>query len=253
MKLTVGIKGLDAATQALTERFSARRLNAAAATALTRTASQVGAAWEAQLQSRFDRPTPATVRAVVVRRAEASRLEAEVFIRDKASGTPPVEWLAPEEFGGGRRLKKFERALIAQGSMPAGMRVVPGPGARLDAYGNVSRGTIVQVIAQLGAQYSPGYARVISPSAERRATKALATGRKYFAIRERVGGLAAGIYLRQAGRKIVPVFYFVRSVAYRPRTELRREAHAIVSRQFGQQLARAIGESAARLSARDGR
>lgn len=248
MKLTVDFKGLDAATKALAERFSERRLNAAAATALTRTARVIGADWEQQLQSRFDRPTRATTNAVLVKRAELTNLQAEVLIRDRASGTPPVEWLAPGEYGGARRMKKFEQALVAQGSMPAGKRAVPGPGVKLDAYGNVPRSTIIQVIAQLGAQFSPGYARVISPSATKRAEKSLATGRKYIAIRQTKGQLAAGIYLRQGGRKLVPIFYFVGGASYRNRTDLKTEARRIAARELGPQVARAISESATRLA-----
>lgn len=248
MRVGIEVTGLDGAMASLSA-FSERRLNAAVATALTRTVRKIGDAWQDQLGSVFDRPTRATQNAAFVRPAQASAPVAEAFIRDRAAGTPPVEWLAPNEFGGARRVKKFEAALVAQGSMPAGMRAVPGPGAVLDSYGNVSRGQIIQVLSQLGAQYSPGYARVISASAEKRAAKALASGRKYIAIPRDHGKLEAGIYRREGGRQLVPIFYFTRAATYRPRSSLLKQADAIAVREFGAQLRTAIRESAARLSA----
>ena len=251
--LTLKIDGLQQTREAL-KAFSDRRFTSAVATALTRTASVIGKQWTGQLQSRFDRPTPATQRAVVVKRAEntAEVLTAEVKLRDqlRGRGTPPVEWLATQELGGQRRIKKFEQALQAQGSMPAGWKAVPGPGAKLDGFGNVTRGQIVQVIAQLGAQFSPGYARVISASAARRAARAVQTGRAYVAIQPgNKTGLTPGVYER-AGKALRPVFFFVKSASYSRRLNLigagMREAQAVLNREF----ARAVSESAARLTQR---
>lgn len=249
MRVTVDLGGFDAATKALIDRFSERRINAAAATALTRTARAVEKVWGNQLRNTLDRPTRATTEAVVVKQATASNLTAEVFIKDQAGsrGTAPVEWLLPDEIGGPRKLKKFEQALIAQGSMPAGMRAVPGPAAKLDAYGNVSRGTIVQVIAQLGAQYSPGYRQVISKSAVKRAQKALLSGREYVAIPRPRGQLKAGIYQRK-GRALLAVFYFVGRTTYRAITGLNRTAERTVVLELGDQFLRALDESAQRLA-----
>lgn len=252
--LKIELQGLDDARSALQD-FSQRRFTSAVATALTRTANTLGQQWTQQLTTRFDRPTPATVRAVVVRRAEntAATLVAEVKLRDqlRAEGaTPPVEWLATQETGGRRRIKKFEQALQAQGSMPAGWVAAPGPAAKLDAYGNVTRGQIVQVLAQLGAQYSPGYARVISASAAKRAARAVQTKRAYIAMQPgNKAGLTPGVYERQ-GRRLLAVFFFVRSATYRRRLDLIGGAQRDVGRVLSREFDRAISESAARLAAR---
>lgn len=252
--LNLKIDGLKETREAL-RAFSDRRFTSAVATALTRTANVIGKEWTGQLGSRFDRPTPATQRAVVVKRAEntAAVLVAEVKLRDElrgGKGTPPVEWLATQELGGQRRIKKFEQALQAQGSMPAGWKAVPGPAAKLDGFGNVSRGQIVQVIAQLGAQFSPGYARVISASAAKRAARAVQTGRAYVAILPgNKAKLTPGVYKR-AGKALRPVFFFVKSASYSRRLNLMgagmREAQTVLNREF----ARAVSESAARLAQR---
>lgn len=250
MQVTMKVEGLNQALD-IVRSFSDRRANAAAATALTRTVAELRSIWAEQLRVRLDRPTPATVNAPRIRTASAASLTAEVYIRDSGGSLPPVEWLKPEEEGGPRRLKRFEQAMRNQGALPPGYYMVPGPAAKLDGYGNVSRGQIVQVIAQLGAKFSPGYQRVISASASRRAAKALKTGRGYVAITERKKGLPMGVYERK-GRGLAPVFFFVRAVSYRPRTGLvelaRQQAPAIFKRQYE----RAVNDSAARLAARGG-
>lgn len=252
MKLRITVDGLQDA-RALISGFSERRMRAVVATAATRTVRAVEQAWQGQLQGRFDRPTPSTLRATAVSQATAANPQASVFIKDQpgAGGRAPQWWLAPEERGGQRGLKKFEAALIAQGSMQAGWRAVPGPAAQLDGYGNVTRGTIVQVIAQLGAQYSPGYQRVISPSAQRRVAKALKTGRKYLAIKAQNGALRPGVYLRE-GRQLRPVFYFVRTVGYRPRLDLMAKAAAVAAAKFPSEFDRALSDAVAAVKAKRG-
>ena len=256
MVFSIRIEGIEA-VRAKLGVFSDRRFNAALATAMTRTARAIDAEWSSQLEQRFERPTRQTVRASVVSRAQADRLQADVAIRDQvasSTGRAPVEWLATEERGGGRYIKRFEQALAAQGSLPAGWVTVPGPAAKLDAFGNVSRGQIVQVLAQLGAQLSPGYQRVISASAAKRAAKALATGRQYVAVLplKSAGtkeGRRPGVYVRTK-TAFEPVFLYVRRVSYRPRLSLMQRGKAIAEQQLGQEFLRAVQDSAARLAAR---
>ena len=252
MKIEItGVKELRAELK----EFSDRRFKSAVATALTRTASAVGKDWKQQLTGKFDRPTPATTGAVVIKRAEntAENMVAEVKLRDQAGAggkVAPVEWLAVHELGGARRVKKFEAALQAQGSMPRGWKATPGPAARLDAYGNVSRAQIVQVLAQLGSKFSPGYARVISASASKRAARAIQTGRAYVAIQpNNKAGLTPGIYER-SGRQLRAVFFYVQDANYRKRLDLVEGGKRQVGQLLGAELRRAISESAARLAAK---
>lgn len=253
MKIAIDVSGLDQARQDLVARFSDRRLRAAMATAATRTVRELARGWEQQVGQAFDRPTPATQRAVRTTMATAANLTAEVAVKDVAQGgAAPVEWLLPEERGGARSIKRFEQALQSQGAMPRGWRAVPGPGAKLDAYGNVSRGQIVQVIAQLGAQYSPGYARVISKSAAKRAASAARRGRAYVAILPGNGQKRTpGVYERK-GRGLLPVFIYVQAVQYRKRLRLLDAARDDAGGILRRELTRAVDESAARLAARGG-
>ena len=254
MKASAKLEGASQAIGTL-QGFSARRLGAALATALTRTATAMRPSWQQELQQRLDRPTPGTLAGVRTNRATAARLQAELYLRDqsaKPGAMTPAEWLSPQEQGGGRRVKKFERALMAQGAMPTGAKVVPGKHARLDGYGNVSRGQITQVLNQLGADLSPGYARTISKSATKRLESARRSGRLYVAFPRAVGRIKPGIYQRggPGGRRLLPVFWFVSAVGYQKRVDLlgaaSREAPQVLTRE----ALRALDEHRARILAK---
>src|SRR5690554_2169686 len=108
-----------------------------------------------EVASVFDRLTPFTLNAFRIQYAKPSQPEAAVWVKDEKSGASkglaPEDWFAPQVYGGERALKASERMLRSRGILPAGMYAVPGKGARLDAYGNMSRGHIVQLLSGLKA------------------------------------------------------------------------------------------------------
>lgn len=63
--------------------------------ALTATAGEIGLAWQDEMASELDNPTPFTLKSVAVRPARKSNLSATVFIRDIAA-----EYLEPFVDGG---------------------------------------------------------------------------------------------------------------------------------------------------------
>jgi hypothetical protein len=131
--------------------------------ALTKTAQDVKAAEIAEIDRAIDRPTPYTRAAVYLQRATRERPVAAVGLKDDltyaAPGHQPANYLQPQIDGGQRNIKAFEKLLQLAGLMPAGWKAVPGAAARLDQYGNVSRGQIVQVLSQLRLQRTAGYTR----------------------------------------------------------------------------------------------
>lgn len=250
MTYSLRTEGADAAIAVL-DGFSPRRIRAVMSTALTRTARDLEGEWVGEIFSQIDRPTGFTARAVGVKTATADDLRAEVFIRDqpaRADAPAPVEWLGPQEFGGPRYVKKFELALQLQGSMLAGQKVVPGRYAQLDGFGNISRAQITQVIAQLGRDFSPGYARTISTRLDKRLAYAKRTGRDYVAFPRPVGKVRPGVYQRQ-DRQLLPVFLFVSAISYRKRTDFEQIAQTQGPVRVSGHIERAIGEHIARLTA----
>lgn len=193
----------------------------AAAVALTLTArDDVKPALREAMTTTFDRPTGYTLNSLFVRGATPQRLEAMVWVKDDSagSGTPATKYLLPEIEGGKRTQKRFEYALQVSGNMPQGFRAVPGNAARLDAYGNVSRGQIIQILSQLRVQLVAGSNRNISLDAKKRAKAFKKAGGQYVAFPKGRGKLKAGIYqMVDDGGKRVPraVFIFVSDVTYK--------------------------------------
>ena len=230
------------------EGFSERRIRAAIATAISRTAREVEKTWRLQFGARLDRPTPYTMRSTRVEFAKADTLTGRVYLKADGSGIPPAEYLSTQESGGDRNLRKFEQALVSKGSLPRGMKVVPGPYAKLDAYGNLSRGQIVQVLNQIGGELSAGYRRVIGRTAAKRSVAARRSGRAYVAIPQPLGKLEAGVYFRE-GRLLRPVMFYVKSTRYRARLELLESGTQTVRREIIGQVEQAIEEHRKRLAA----
>lgn len=161
MKASIAGKGLDGALAAL-DGLSGDLPARALADALNHTANQARQALRVEMASVFISPTPFTLNAVRVLNAKPSLLEAALWVKDEkgnaSKGQAPEDWVAPQVFGGARANKKSELLLRAKGILPAGKFIVPAAGARLDAYGNVSRGLMIQILSGLSAiESSAGY------------------------------------------------------------------------------------------------
>lgn len=254
MKVDIKITGLDQALAAISS-LSERRLHAATATALTRTAVKVRDVVRAELPRLFDRPTPYTLNSMYVRPATAQRLQAEVGFKDEASlavATPATRFLRANVEGGPRRLKRLEVALNAIGALPTGWQVVPGQGARLDAYGNVSRGQVIQVLSQLRITLVAGYTRNMAFDARKQIRAQRKAGGRFFVVQPG-GKMTPGVYQREfTGRNVTPVFVFVKATAYRRRLDFDRMAAAIAQREAPGEFARALSEQTQRALAAGG-
>jgi len=242
IKVEIDTRGLEQFKQ-----FSERRLRAAVATALTRTAGEAKKGWQGELRTKLDRPTPYTTNSVRTEMAKAENLVAVVAVKDQGEGVLPAEYLGTQQRGGDRNLRKFERALVSVGAMPATHKVVPARYALLDGYGNITRGQIVSVLRSIGGNIlSPGYQQVISKNAAKRARGA----KPYLAVLPGArSGLAPGVY-QSKGRDLQQVFAYVRTVRYRQRIDLYQQARDIVGQQLQAQFDRAMRDSATRLAAK---
>lgn len=233
--------------------FSDRRLRAAAATGLTRTAKRLASDWQKEISTKIDQPMAFTQKATRIEPARADKLTAKVALKDvnRSGGLSQQDYLQQHERGGSRLVKKFERALIASGAMPKGYITVPGRGADQNGYGNVSRGIITAVISQLGQDFSPGYQRTISKNAAKRAKSQARHGKRYFVMP--VGnqsGVNPGIYVRGADRMMRMVFAFKQLVQYSRKLTLQSSSPFKVRDISVEEFDRAISESLKRLRAR---
>ncbi len=247
IKVDIDTRGLEQFKQ-----FSERRLRAAIATSLTRTANEAKKGWQNELRTKLDRPTPYTVNSVRTEMARADKLEAVVAVKDQgdAGATLPAEYLKTQQGAADRNLRRFERALVKARAMPAGYKVVPARFALLDGYGNITKGQIVSVLRQLaGEEVTKGYRQVISANAKKRAKAIAKAGRDYVAVVQEAGELFPGVWQRK-GKSLVPVFRYVRRTVYPQKIDLYRQARDIVNQQLQAQFDRAMRESAERLASK---
>jgi hypothetical protein len=257
--------------QARDIRQLGRGIRRAQLEALDATANDVRDAERLEIDDSFDRPTPHTRNAVFVQRTQGGVPEARVGLKDDYSGNQGVRaqstYLRAQIEGGSRALKSFEKSIRGLGVMDGTQFIVPGRFARLDAYGNISRGQIVQILSQLRAFTG---AETVSRNLVRRdgtrdkgnesssAKKALQlrnaafrrAGGQYFAVGpQRRGGLVPGIYQRQvATRRLAgapsprprPIMLFVDRVSYEQRFDFWRAGQLAIDRGFPRHLDAAL-------------
>lgn len=278
MKIDIKITGLEE-MRAKLQDFSDRRFRSAVATGLTRTAVEAKAAAEKRMLADLQRPTPYTQRSLYVIAATAEQgkagisnigkpgnpysgrlvrsayLAAEVGVKDEAAttnnGTPATKYLLPQVEGGPRHTKRFELALQAKGAMPKGWLAVPAAGARIDAFGNVSRGQVQQILAQIGTELLAGSKRTPASDKAKLAGQRRAGGQFFAVLPGRRGNLKPGIYQRElTGRNITPVFVYVRSATYRARYGFDEAVRQVADARLRPNIEQAVAQSLARLRAR---
>lgn len=230
----------------------------AIALTLTRTAQDVKKAEEAEMRAVFHMPTPFTMRSLYLKTATKATLTARVWVKDSDR---PTHYLLPQIEGGARPLKRFEQLLVQRGLMRSGERTVPGAGAKLDAYGNMSRGQIVKILSQLQAFNTAGFDANATSSKRSRAKRAreayfVSTGKGTHPY----GGhswskgrmkqeLARGVWVRRPhgalGSTVAPVLLFVSRAAYRVRFRFDDVANSTVKRVLPGHLRTAVAQALA--------
>ena len=220
---------------------------------MTYTALDIREEVKREMRAVFDRPTPYTMGSLYVKPATAASLVAETYFKDDSagSGTPATKYLLPQVEGGSRGAKGLEVALRAVGVLPAGWFVVPGAGARLDAYGNVSRGQIIQVLSQLRITLVAGATRNLPFDARKQITAQRKAGGRFFVAKPGAKNLTPGVYQRDFYSEVVtPIFIFVKGASYRRRLDFYGIANRIARERMPVHVGRAIAASAQRLAAR---
>jgi hypothetical protein len=239
------------------------RLPRAAVSSLNDAAFAYRKELQAEMTAKFDRPTPYTLRGFLVDKAgpaSGAQLGAAPFQRSGSSyvarvylnpdvnkqGLSRADTIGHQFTGADPKFTGFERALRRIGVLLPGWHVVPGTGVKLNAYGNVSQGLIVQLISYFSAFGEQGYkANATDKSRARRAKKKringgltingieyfISRGRGEFTGRNtwksgRYQHLPAGIWSRRAmhGVDIAPVFLFVPYTHYTRRIDLQAVA-----------------------------
>lgn len=201
--LEIKIKGLDALLKDL--EHLKKETPRAVAKALTKTGMRIREEVRNEMRKVFDKPTPYTLGSLYLKGATDTRWETVVWFKDFAGkGTPATKYLWPEVHGGERPLKRFEAVLSRKGFLPPGWYAVPGSGAKLNAYGNISPGQIVQILTALDSLPGRPTIRGIEVPIKKKNKNVKA----YFAIRPHSSShLAPGVYQR-VGLSVKPILIF---------------------------------------------
>ena len=210
----ISARDLDDSLAAL-KRLGEPLASRALADALNHTANQARIALRAEMQSVFDRPTPWTLNSIRILNAKPQSLEAALWVKDDSGGKNPYsaeDYLLPQVEGGERIKRVAEGYLRENGILPAGRFIVPGRGARLDAYGNIQKGHMMQILSGLKAMKLSGSDHNATDS-KRSVRKGHAAA--FFVIKR--GKTPIGIAERRGKDSMVMVLAFVRQPQYRER------------------------------------
>lgn len=195
----------------------------------------------------FDRPKALTKKGAFLTRSTKANLTAVVGLKQRGRGGPVNEYLDAQVRGGGRDMKRSEILLQRAGILPLGYQTRPGSGARLDSYGNMSRGQIVQILSYFktfgGIETSGRNRNNKTQSAKlNRSTKRRAAV-EYFVVPDGMPGLATGVW-RRNGRGVEPVLIFIKGATYRKRYDFYGVARKTIAnkldRHFDAALRRAL-------------
>ena len=220
-----------------------KQVRFAASLAINRTAQEVKRELQGEMRSIFDRPTSFTMGSLRIIPATKQKLEATVWFKNPPRLGDSQHYLEPQVYGGQRPIKRFERWLQVAGHLPAGWFAVPGPAARLDGHGNMSRGQIVQILSGLRA--------MPNPDANRPHQYGLTRGSRVrrnmpvFVVIRPGGKLQPGVWQRGENRTFHQVLAFVQRVFYRKRFKFAEVAQRVVERELARQFDKALQEARA--------
>lgn len=229
--ITVRIDGLAAVTASLTAQ--AGQIPFATSQAINATARTVRTAVQAEMAARFDRPTPLTLKSLFVAPATKAKLQAAVYLKDREIGgknTRSMAEILGHQFAGGTRLRKrMEEAFTGAGLIRAGEYLVPGPDAKLDPYGNLSRGQVQQIYAALRLFRDPYQNATQSKRSQRNAQ---AAGRIFWSDGKGVHRPRRGLWASDARGRLKLLMVVILAPVYRRRIDMDKIAAPIVARDF---------------------
>lgn len=233
---------------ALKNGFTDKQVKFATSRAIN-SAAYVGAqATVKEMRKVFDRPTPWILKSVRYTKSTKDNLKAEIdfdFWGNK-QGVTASQVLQAEIFGGKRNLKRHEKMILLDdfGRLLMDKGIVPGSAARMDKYGNMSAGQIVQIMAWFQNFGEQGYqANINAKGRKRLGRENKRTGKKgfqYFRLYAKRGKLLPGVYQRFQtgfGSAVKPVMIFVERPKYKARLDFYGIAERAARKEFDAKFA----------------
>ncbi len=210
--LSMIVKGMKEVQRQLKEDAKQHRF--AVAKALTATAGIAKKELEKEIGSTFKQPKPFTVKSIKMEKATKAKLQATLSVKPIAA-----RYIAHHVEKRDRLSKGFETALRSRGLLPSGMYAVPGPGIKLNQYGNIGRAAIRKIVTEVSKR-----------------------GGKYFVAT--ISGIT-GVWMRygRGARAIKPVLIFVRKPNYDPKFDFYGTAEKVFKNHFEKEFSKALDQA----------
>ena len=188
---------------------------------LNTAAKDAPAAIKKEMKSVFSNPTPYTLNSIQVTYAKTNKLFSAIAINEYGGkGTAQDDYLRPQVKGGPRQRKRSEKILMTLQAGGKNLFLTPGPGARLNQYGNIPASKYVEVLSYFKSFNMAGY----TMNRSKASTKKKAIANKFMMVVEgdsKTAHLSPGIYERTArGRQ--KIFNFSKQPVYKPRFDFYR-------------------------------
>lgn len=232
--ISVTLKGAKQVADALAKYE--KQVPFATALALTRTAQIAKTELEKEMRSVFDRPTRWTLNSLRLFPAKKTKLEARVWMKNEADkSVPATRWLNPEIEGGPRQDKRSESRLRRKGILPVGKYIVPGKGAKLDSYGNMTKGAITKALSGLSAFSDAGYSANATGS---KRSRAKGNAKRYFVMKR--GSMPIGIAERTSRNRMHILLAFTRKPTYSKRLDFYGIGDKVVKQHLAAEFEKAM-------------
>jgi hypothetical protein len=244
MKITARIDGVEKATLLLSGQ--AKQVEYAEAVARHRVGHAVRKQIETAIATGFDRPTPWFQKAIYVRPYRPTKgADVAVFLKDVGAGSTggtmrDIQYSQPEPgstadilghhfSGGSRKRKKIEEAFTRAGLIKGHELLVPGPDARLDRYGNISRGQVQQIYAALYLYRDPYQNRTRSRRSQRNDA---AAGRMFWSNGDHPMKVRRGLWATSRSKQLQLLLIPIPQAVYRQRIDMPAIAKQRVAADF---------------------
>lgn len=195
----------------------------------------------------FDRPTRWTMGAMKVKAVNLLTIDVGVVDPD-GYYKRAANYLGTQVGGGARKTKAMENALQRRGILPKGWFMVPGAGAKLDMYGNMSVGQIRQILSWFDAAENwAGSTQNMGAAGRAKRMKGTrkTAGFEYFVVLpgKQRNLKQPGIYQRfffTQGKAIKPILIFVKATKYEIRFKFEEVAQRVVDTMWDVEFGKAI-------------
>lgn len=258
MKISAHIDGIEKTLLALSGQ--AKQVEYAEAAARHRVGHAVRQQIETEIASGFDRPTPWFQKSVYVRPYKPIKgADVAIFIKDVGAGASAAAinalrvnpLSAPEPgstadilghhfSGGSRKRKKIEEAFTRAGLIKGNELLVPGPDAKLDRYGNLSRGQVQQIYAALYLYRDPHQNRTRSRRSQRNDA---AAGRMFWSNGDHPMKVRRGLWATSRSKQLQLLLIPIPQAVYRKRIDLPAIAAQRVAADFDREFRGALQQA----------